>query len=151
MAIGWRPRRPVYPKNTLHFWNQNTLDSEIARLSCNTGRGQTVTLSAIPWTGPGNPRDTIQPAAWSFAFSGECWLASSPALIFYQAMSALGQSRRSDRPSVTSGLPRSTDILGAGRHVSEVPTTDSCTGEQPGRHSDAEGHLPFLDGLCSQA
>src|ERR1700682_1553707 len=36
------------------------------------------------------------------------------------AMSELGQSRRSDRPSVTSDLPLSTDILGGLRHVSNV-------------------------------
>ena len=39
-------------------------------------------------------------------------------------MSELGQKRRFDRRPVTSGLPRSTDILRVRRHVSNGPTTD---------------------------
>jgi hypothetical protein len=36
-------------------------------------------------------------------------------------MSETGQSRRLDDVPTTSGLPRSTDILGAGRYVANVP------------------------------
>jgi dienelactone hydrolase len=42
------------------------------------------------------------------------------------AMSAWGQSRHFDRASLTSGLPRSADIRRVHRHVSKVPTRDSC-------------------------
>ena len=35
-----------------------------------------------------------------------------------------GQSRRSDRASITSGLPREADILTGSRHVSKVPMSD---------------------------
>ena len=41
-------------------------------------------------------------------------------------MSATGHSRRFDRTTATSGLPRRTDILRISGHVSKVPTTDSC-------------------------
>jgi hypothetical protein len=39
-------------------------------------------------------------------------------------MSVLGQTRRFGRLPMTSGLPPSTDIFGARRHVSKVPTSD---------------------------
>jgi hypothetical protein len=39
-------------------------------------------------------------------------------------MSEMGQSRHFDRAPRTSGLPRTTDIGGTGRHVSKVPTSD---------------------------
>jgi len=39
-------------------------------------------------------------------------------------MTGSGQTRRFGHLPMTSGLPRSTDIFGAGRHVSKVPTTD---------------------------
>jgi hypothetical protein len=38
--------------------------------------------------------------------------------------SQLGHSRHSGLPPPTSGLPRSTDIVSIGRHVSNVPTTE---------------------------
>jgi hypothetical protein len=38
--------------------------------------------------------------------------------------SEMGQSRHFDRAPLTSGLPRSTDIVSTGRHVSKVPTGD---------------------------
>ena len=41
-------------------------------------------------------------------------------------MSQLGHSRRFDRTTATSGLPRRTDILRISGHVLKVPTTDSC-------------------------
>jgi hypothetical protein len=41
-------------------------------------------------------------------------------------MSVEGHSRRSDRAAITSGIPLSADILSARRHVSKVPTADSC-------------------------
>ena len=37
---------------------------------------------------------------------------------------AMGQSRRFDRLSATSGLPLETDIVRVGRHVSKVPRGD---------------------------
>jgi hypothetical protein len=39
--------------------------------------------------------------------------------------SEMGQSRRFDRMTATSGLPRRTDILRVGGHVSKVPAGDS--------------------------
>jgi hypothetical protein len=36
-------------------------------------------------------------------------------------MSEFGQSRRFDRPLLTSDLPPETDIVRVGRHVSKVP------------------------------
>jgi hypothetical protein len=39
-------------------------------------------------------------------------------------MYPLGQSRRSDRAPMTSGLPRLTDIFGVRRHVSMVPKAE---------------------------
>jgi hypothetical protein len=39
-------------------------------------------------------------------------------------MSETGHSRRFDRTTATSGLPRRTDILRIGGHVSKVPTGD---------------------------
>src|SRR6266446_9292733 len=39
-------------------------------------------------------------------------------------MTGLGQKHRFDRRPVTSGLPRSTDILRVGRHCSKVPIGD---------------------------
>jgi hypothetical protein len=36
-------------------------------------------------------------------------------------ISEMGQKHRFDRPPVTSGLPQSTDILSACRHVLKVP------------------------------
>jgi len=47
-------------------------------------------------------------------------------------MSEPGQSRRFDREPATSGLPRTTDIIRASRHVSKVPTA-----EQHHSHCDA--------------
>jgi hypothetical protein len=44
--------------------------------------------------------------------------------ILNDRMSVVGQSRHSDRGLATSGLPRTTDIIRASRHVSNVPTTD---------------------------
>ena len=44
-----------------------------------------------------------------------------------RAFGAHGQSRRFGRWPMTSGLPPETDILRAGRHVSNVPRADSCT------------------------
>src|ERR1700676_843527 len=44
------------------------------------------------------------------------------------SMSQLGQTRRFGHRPVTSGLPRSTDILGAGWHVSNVPAAEIATG-----------------------
>src|ERR1035437_2610569 len=41
-------------------------------------------------------------------------------------MPELGQSRRFGRWPMTCGLPPETDIHSAGRHVSNVPTGDSC-------------------------
>jgi hypothetical protein len=41
--------------------------------------------------------------------------------------SHMGHSRHFDRGAAPSGLPRSMDMLGVGRHVSNVPTTDSRT------------------------
>ena len=41
-------------------------------------------------------------------------------------MSLVGQSRHFDRALATSGLPRLSDILRVGRHVSKVPLPDSC-------------------------
>lgn len=38
-------------------------------------------------------------------------------------MSQMGQTRRFNPPSITSGLPLETDIVMAGRHVSKAPTT----------------------------
>jgi hypothetical protein len=43
---------------------------------------------------------------------------------FEPAMYGLGQSRRFARGPASSGLPRQTDIVRAGRHVSKVPTGD---------------------------
>src|ERR1700676_676807 len=37
----------------------------------------------------------------------------------------MGQKRRFDSRSVTSGLPRSADIIRVGRHVSKVPSADT--------------------------
>jgi hypothetical protein len=52
--------------------------------------------------------------------------------------SALGQSRRSDRAPMTSGLPRLADIFRVRRHVSKVPQADItlamltfCAGHPP--------------------
>ena len=42
-------------------------------------------------------------------------------------MSELGDSRHFDGLPMTSGLPLEADIVTAGRHVSKVPTGDSCT------------------------
>ena len=39
-------------------------------------------------------------------------------------MSELGQTRRSDRAPVTSGLPLATDILSVRRHVLKVPAPE---------------------------
>jgi hypothetical protein len=39
-------------------------------------------------------------------------------------MSELGQSRQIGRVPVTSGLPRTTDIIRTSRHVSNVPRTE---------------------------
>jgi hypothetical protein len=44
-------------------------------------------------------------------------------------MSRLGQKRRFERRPIASGLPPTPDILGVRRHVSKVPTRDSCTAE----------------------
>lgn len=44
----------------------------------------------------------------------------------FEFTSAKGQKRRFDPLSITSGLPRSTDIFRAGRHVSNAPRRDSC-------------------------
>jgi len=41
-------------------------------------------------------------------------------------MSELGQSRHFDRGLVTSGLPRSTDIIRRAGQVRKVPRTDIC-------------------------
>ena len=41
-------------------------------------------------------------------------------------MSEMGQSRHFGRRSAASGLPRTTDIIRASRHVSNVPLPDSC-------------------------
>src|ERR1700738_4359146 len=38
-----------------------------------------------------------------------------------------GQKRRFDRASAASGLAQQPDILSVPRHVSKVPTGDSCT------------------------
>src|SRR5260370_42466927 len=43
-------------------------------------------------------------------------------------MSAEGQSRRSDRAPMTSGLPLKADILRGRRHVSKVPCMDGARG-----------------------
>jgi hypothetical protein len=50
------------------------------------------------------------------------------------AWAAKGQSRRLGRGSTTSGLPRSTDIVGASRYVSKVPNADviACESMSPG-------------------
>src|SRR5450631_448190 len=42
----------------------------------------------------------------------------------FSVMSELGQKRRFDCQPITSGLPCSTDILRARRHVSKVPISD---------------------------
>ena len=47
-----------------------------------------------------------------------------PALPHGTTMSAVGQSRHFDRGPAPSGLPRSTDIVGASRHVGLVTVTD---------------------------
>jgi hypothetical protein len=52
--------------------------------------------------------------------------------------SELGQKRRFDRRSVTSGLPRSTDIRKVRRHVSNVPSA-----EERGLLGTAERALPL--------
>jgi hypothetical protein len=39
-------------------------------------------------------------------------------------MSVLGQLRHFDSGPAASGLPRSTDIVGASRHVSNVPIAE---------------------------
>jgi hypothetical protein len=41
-------------------------------------------------------------------------------------MSSLGHSRRSDRTTAESGLPRRTDTLMTGWHVSKVPKADTA-------------------------
>ncbi len=43
-------------------------------------------------------------------------------------MSELGQSRQIGRVPVTSGLPRTTDIIRTSRHVSNVPTAGMLLG-----------------------
>jgi hypothetical protein len=42
-------------------------------------------------------------------------------------MSVRGQSRRFDIGPATSGLPRATDIVSAGRQVCFVPEADACS------------------------
>jgi hypothetical protein len=51
--------------------------------------------------------------------------ARTSSLIVGQSMSVVGQSRRFGRRLATSGFPPETDILRAGRHVSNVPTADT--------------------------
>jgi hypothetical protein len=41
-----------------------------------------------------------------------------------EVMTVMGQSRQSNVPPVTSGLPSKADLVTAGRHVSQVPTTE---------------------------
>ena len=61
-------------------------------------------------------------------------------------MPAAGQSRRPDRASITSGLPRLADIFRERRHVSNLHTTGSGlsfdhligAGEQHRWHFEAE-------------
>ena len=48
----------------------------------------------------------------------------------FGCLSATGQSRRFDHLPTTSGPPPATDIVKAGRHVSKVPTPDSCAAEE---------------------
>jgi len=46
-----------------------------------------------------------------------------------------GQTRHFDRATITSGLPLLADNFRAGRHVSKVPATDSCTAAKPQNYS----------------
>jgi hypothetical protein len=72
-------------------------------------------------------------------FDAAGWQADTPVAIVrgdgFIPLSASGQKRRFDSRSITSDLPRSTDILGGSRDVAKVPTTDSRTAakQQPSR------------------
>ena len=46
-------------------------------------------------------------------------------------MSASGQSRQFDLLSVTSALPRTSDVSGSGRHFAFVPSTDDVRSQSP--------------------
>src|ERR1700722_1233284 len=60
---------------------------------------------------------------WTYPRHGRCTSASEkPQTIGPRRcdpMTALGQSRHSDRAPLTSGLPRQADMCGVGRHVSK--------------------------------
>jgi hypothetical protein len=53
----------------------------------------------------------------------------------HAVMSELGQKRRFPPLPVTSGLPRSTDIIRPARHVSKVPNAD-MSGRREVAHKD---------------
>jgi hypothetical protein len=74
--------------------------------------------------------------AYTFACLGVRQIAQS-ARLFSPAMNALGQSRRFGDARSSSALPLKTDIHHKARHVSKVPTRDSCTA--PARATNAAG------------
>jgi hypothetical protein len=56
--------------------------------------------------------------------------------------SVQGQSRHSDRGLATSGLPRTTDIIRASRHVSNVPTHEVAALQPAAREQEPRGRQP---------
>jgi hypothetical protein len=65
-----------------------------------------------------DPRSSPRAHRWRRSWS--CGRGAAAAV----AMSELGQSRRSDRGLITSGLPQEADIFRYRRHVSNVPCVD---------------------------
>jgi hypothetical protein len=57
--------------------------------------------------------------------------------VMNKAKAAMGQSRRSERPPATSGLPRLADILRGHRHVSNVPKNEPALRERAARGAGA--------------
>src|SRR3984893_5889392 len=51
----------------------------------------------------------------------------------------MGQSRRFDRPLLTSDLPPETDIVRVGRHVSKVPTHKVAALQPAAREQEPRG------------
>jgi len=79
--------------------------------------------------------------------SGEREMVSGRHNMVLRPTSQMGHSRHLDRALITSGLPRQTDILRAGRHVSNVPTVHlrwGCTEYRYGYRGTADGEQRFV-------
>ena len=69
--------------------------------------------------------------------------------LFLRPKSETGQSRHFGRRPTTSGLPPEADIIGAGRHVSKVPTPDLTTRTYSARLKTASSVTSFTNGLVN--